>query len=306
MEQTIIDNGYATALRASERVAWTLDEVLPEGTVLGFDRPFLPDSLAGARALEFLSRDEQLALNQIRAHGYLATFGLVEEFILPFVVERLSDRVDAGLSEVLALLAFAGEEAKHIELFRRFRAAFERGFGQRCEVIGPASAIRDHVLGRSELGVGLLILHIEWMTQQHYLAMVRSDAALEPSFTRLLHQHWLEECQHARIDGWIVESVAACSSSEQRAEGFADYVRLLEFLASGLEQQVELDLGALERVTSRRLTDPEQARFRHVQRKAQQRTFLASGLEHPRVRSALEAVYPEGRAALDALVRRYG
>lgn len=306
MEQTIIDGGYASALRASEQVAWKLDEVLPEGSVLGFERPFLPDSLAGASALEFLSAPEQLALNQIRAHGYLCTFGLVEEFILPFVLERLSERVNARLNELLALLAFAGEEAKHIELFRRFRAAFERGFGQRCDVIGPASAIREHVLGRSELGVGLLILHIEWMTQQHYLAMVRSDAALEPSFTRLLHQHWLEECQHARIDGWIVESVAAGSSSEQRAEGFADYVRLLDFFAGGLDQQVELDLEALERVMSRRLSDPERARFRDVQRKAQQRTFLASGLEHPRVRSALEAVYPEGRVALDALARRYG
>jgi hypothetical protein len=306
VEKTTIDKGYADALRASERVAWRLDEVMPEGTELGFDRPFLPEGLAGVRALEFLSGAEQLALNQIRAHGYLTTFGVVEELILPFLVERLSNRVDAGLSEVLALLAFAGEEAKHIELFRRFRAAFERGFGQRCEVIGPASAIRDHVLSRSELGVGLLILHIEWMTQQHYLAMVRSDAALEPSFTRLLHHHWLEECQHARIDGWIVESVAAGSSNEQRAEGFADYVRLLEFLAGGLDQQVELDLGALERVTSRRLSDPERARFRDVQRKAQQRTYLASGLEHPRVRSALEAVHPDGRATLDALVRRYG
>lgn len=306
MEQTIIDSGYESALRASERVAWRLDEVLPEGSVFDFERPFLPDSLVGASALEFLSAAEQLALNQIRAHGYLCTFGLVEEFILPFVIERLSERVDARLSELQALLAFAGEEAKHIELFRRFRAAFERGFRQRCEVIGPASAIREHVLGRSELGVGLLILHIEWMTQQHYLAMVKGDTSLEPSFARLLHQHWLEECQHARIDGWIVESVAAGSSSEERADGFGDYVRLLEFFSGGLDQQVELDLEALERVTSRRLSEPERSRFRDVQRKAQQRTFLSSGLEHPRVRSALEAVYPEGRTALEALARRYG
>lgn len=306
MKQTITDSGYASALRASERVAWTLDEVFPEGAQLGFERPFLPDSLAGANALEFLDGAERLALNHIRAHGYLCTFGLVEEFILPFVLERLSRRVDAGLSEILALLAFAGEEAKHIELFRRFRRAFEAGFVGRCEVIGPASAIREHVLGRSELGVGLLILHIEWMTQHHYLAMVRSDASLEPSFSRLLHQHWLEECQHARIDGWIVESVAAASSPEQRAEAFADYVRLIDFLASGLDRQVELDREALERVTSRRLSDAERSLFLDVQRKAAQRTFLASGLEHPRVRAALEAVHPEGRSTLDALVRRYG
>jgi len=296
---------YESVLRASERVAWKLEEVLPDGVTFGFDRAFLPEALAGARALTFLSEGEQRTLNQIRAHGYLCLFGLVEEVILPYLLERLGDRLDAELHEIHALMAFASEEAKHIELFRRFQRRFEQGFGERCEVIGPARAIREHVLGRSELGVGLLILHIEWMTQQHYLEMVKGDTSLEPSFSRLLHQHWLEECQHARIDGWIVESLAAAATPGQRAQAFADYVGLLAFLEQGLDQQVELDRDALERASRRTLSDSERERFRDVQRQAQWRTFLGSGVAHPRVRAAIEAVYPEGRSSLDALATRY-
>jgi hypothetical protein len=153
--------------------------------------------------------------------------------------------------------------------------------------------------------VGLLILHIEWMTQQHYLEMVKGDAALEPSFARLLHQHWLEECQHARIDGWIVESVAAACTPGQRAQAFADYVSLLSFLEQGLEQQLELDREALERAIGRQLSLAERGRFLDVQRPAQWRTFLGSGVAHPRVRAAIEAVYPAGQSSLDALVTRY-
>jgi hypothetical protein len=305
MQARIERSPYESALRASQRVAWKLEDVLPEATRFGFERPFLPEALAGARALSFLDEDEQRALNQIRAHGYLCLFGLVEEFILPFVLQRLSARLDAELPEIEALMAFAGEEAKHIELFRRFQRSFADGFGARCEVIGPARAIRDHVLGRSELGVGLLILHIEWMTQQHYLEVVHGDASLEPSFARLLHQHWLEECQHARIDGWIVESVAAASSPGQRAQAFADYVGLLSFFEQGLDRQVELDREALERVIRRALNEAERERFRDVQRQAQWRTFLGSGVTHPRVRSAIEAVYPAGSSSLAALAARY-
>ncbi len=38
-----------------------------------------------SQLLGFLSAREKLLLNHIRAHGYLSMFGLVEEFILPFI-----------------------------------------------------------------------------------------------------------------------------------------------------------------------------------------------------------------------------
>ncbi|HYO93501.1 MAG TPA: hypothetical protein VER33_03270 [Polyangiaceae bacterium] len=299
-----MENKYEAALRISERVTWNLNDVLPEDAKLDFGQPFLPEALVGARGLEFLSDPERRTLNQIRAHGYLCAFGLIEEFILPFVLERLQARVDGEMSETRALLAFAGEEAKHIELFRRFRRVFERGFAHRCEVIGPASAIREHVLGHSQLGVGLLVLHIEWLTQHHYLAMVRNEGGLEPSFRKLLHEHWVEECQHARIDGWIVEAVAAAASEEERARAFADYVKLLSFLDQGLSQQVDLDLDAFERA-ARPLRAEERVQFRAAQWQSQRRTFLGLGVAHPRLRAAAENVHAASGGVLNELGRMY-
>lgn len=296
---------YASALRASEQVAWHLDTVLPADARFDFSRPFLPESLVQAETLPFLDARERRVLGQIRAHGYLATFGLVEEFILPFVIDRLSRRVRAEPTEVRALLAFANEEAKHIALFRRFQDAFERDFGHRCEVIGPATAIRDHVLARSELGVGLLILHIEWMTQRHYTEMVRGREDLEPSFRRLLHQHWLEECQHARIDGWVVESVAAEASWHERNAAFRDYVDLLAFFDGGLESQVAMDIDALERATGRRFSGSERDTLTRIQHGAQRRTYLGSGATHPRLRAAVRAIEPTALIELDCLGRLY-
>jgi hypothetical protein len=296
---------YASALRASEAVAWTLDAVLPLDARFDFSRPFLPEALVQAERLAFLDEHERRVLNQIRAHGYLCTFGLVEEFILPFVLDRLVLRAEAEHTEVRALLAFANEEAKHIELFRRFRDAFTRDFGHRLDVIGPSAAIRDHVLGKSVLGVGLLILHIEWMTQRHYVDMVRGRNELEPSFRRLLHQHWLEECQHARIDGWIVDAITQGASARERTAAFRDYVDLLAFLDAGLEQQVALDLDALERVTDRRFSAAEREELTRVQHAAQRRTYLGSGVGHPRLRAAVQSIEPTALIELSCLGRLY-
>ena len=110
---------YDSTAAASERVAWRLDDVLTEDAAFDFSRPFLPERLAEARALSFLSRDEQRVLNHVRAHGYLCLFGLVEEFILPYVLDQARARLDAPSDEIRSLLQFASEEAKHIALFNR-------------------------------------------------------------------------------------------------------------------------------------------------------------------------------------------
>ena len=48
---------------------------------------------------------------------------------------------NADDDRVRAMLNFAAEEAKHIQLFKRFHAAFTAGFGIDCEVIGPPEAV---------------------------------------------------------------------------------------------------------------------------------------------------------------------
>ena len=132
---------YDAVLASSQRAAWQIDDVLPPEAELDFTRRFLPDALARTAGAAGLSDAERLVLNHIRGHEYLAMFGLVEEFILPFVLDHARPLLNGDDYRVRALLQFAGEEAKHIQLFRRFRDTFRRGFGEDCAVIGPAEEI---------------------------------------------------------------------------------------------------------------------------------------------------------------------
>src|SRR4026207_2428999 len=171
---------FQAALDASNKINWNVEDLIGGDNRLDFSKPFLPESLARVELLDFLSPGERLVLNPIRAHDYLYTFGLVEEFILPFVLDQARPLLRGNDARIRALLNFAGEEAKHIELFKRFREDFLRSFGTNCEVIGPPEAIAQAVLSKHPLAVALVILHIEWMTQLHYMESVADDRSLDP------------------------------------------------------------------------------------------------------------------------------
>lgn len=170
---------YQQVLTNSERVNWRVEDIIGGNKRLDFDRPFVPESLARVKPLAFLNPKEQLLMNQIRGHGYLYLFSVVEEFIVPFVLDHARSRLNGDDSRTRALLHFADEEAKHIQLFNRFREEFEAGFGTPCEAIGPGDAIAGAVLNHSPLAVALVILHIEWLTQTHYLESVEDDQTLD-------------------------------------------------------------------------------------------------------------------------------
>src|SRR3954447_18339639 len=159
------DFSYEATLASSLRAQWALDDVLRTDQELDFSRSFLPDSLARTAALGSLTALEQRTLNQISAHQYVSIFSLVEEFILPFLFDHARQGLGSDVWRVRAIINFAGEEAKHIQLFRRFHAAFVRGFGVDCQTIGPSEAIGAEVLRHQPLAVGLLVLMLEWMTQ---------------------------------------------------------------------------------------------------------------------------------------------
>jgi hypothetical protein len=119
-----------------------------------------------------------LIVNHIRSHSYLYLFGFVEEYIVPFVVEHVKGRIHTAAPEELrALLNFAEEEVKHIELFQRFCAEFRAGAGYTCEVFGSPEVVAAAILSKSPLGAVLSILHIEWMTLLHYVSSVRGNVA---------------------------------------------------------------------------------------------------------------------------------
>jgi hypothetical protein len=289
------DFNFASVLASSARAAWQIDDVLPEGAALDFTRPFMPENLARTAAAQGLGDDERRVLNQIRGHEYLVIFGLVEEFILPFVLDHARPQLNGDDARVRALLGFASEEAKHIDLFKRFHARFVEGFGSECGVIGPPEAIGAEVLRHDPLAVALVILMIEWMTQSHYLDSVRDDGGLDPLFKSLLKHHWMEEAQHAKLDTLMVEALAEGRSEAEIQAALDEFLEIGMFLDNGLKAQAGLNLDALEAATGRRLGDDERAALLEQQHQALRWTYLGSGLTHPKFVATLAAMSPAAR-----------
>jgi P-aminobenzoate N-oxygenase AurF len=292
---------YEGVLATAQRVNWKIDDIIGDGKRLDFDRPFMPEALAGVRKLDFLSPDEQRTLNQIRGLGYLVMFGLVEEFILPFVLDHARPRLAGDDYRTRALIQFASEEAKHIQLFKRFREEFDAGFGHRCEVIGPPEAVAAKVLAHSPLAVALLTLHIEWFVQQHYLESIKDDQDLDPQFKSLLKHHWMEEAQHTKLDTLMVEELAAATAPEDIRKAVDEYLEIGAFIDAGIQQQAQLDLDSLERATGRRLSAEERERFSEAQLKALRWTFLGSGITHPNFLATVGKLGPGLREKLEAV-----
>lgn len=207
---------------------------------------------------------------------------------------------------VRALLQFAGEEAKHIHLFKRFREEFEVGFGMSCAVIGPPEAIAQAVLAHDPLAVALAILQIEWMTQRHYLDSVKDDQDLDPQFKSLLEHHWMEEAQHARLDTLMVEALAEGRSRQGVETTVEEYIEIGAFIDDGLKAQTQFDLEAFERATSRRLTVSEREEFVEVQTQANRWTYLGSGMTHPNFQATLQSLLPEARERVEQIAPVFG
>ena len=302
---TVPKYSYPAILKDAARVNWQVEDLIGPHRPLNFSRPFLPEALVQAQ-MPGLSANESLALNHIRSYSYLHLFGLVEEFILPLVVDHAKTLGCNDIEATQAYLGFAAEESKHIRLFRQFAAAFEAGFGHRCEVIGPPQAIADFVLSHSPLGVALVTLHIEWMTQRHFLESVRGQQdALDPQFCRLLKHHWQEEAQHARLDALMVESMAQSLDANAIAAAIDDYIAIIRYLDQGLNAQVQLDIASLERATERTFSADRRDEIERIQARSYRNAFLIAGMTHPNFEQTVQALSAAGYAQIAALAHEF-
>jgi hypothetical protein len=290
------DFNYQATLASSLRAQWQLDDVLREDQELDFSRNFLPESLARTAQLSGLNAFEQKTLNQIAAHEYLCMFGVVEEFILPFLLDHARPHLLDDDWRVRALLNFASEEAKHIHLFKRFHAAFVRGFPVEVQMIGPSEAIGAEVLRHDPLAVGLVILMIEWMTQQHYLGSIKDDGDIDPLFKSLLKHHWIEESQHAKLDTLIVDALAEGRSEAEIDKAIDEVFEIAMFLDGGLKAQAEFNIAALEKAINQTVLNREEIIAQ--QHQAGRWTFIGSGLVHERFKATVENISPKAAARL--------
>jgi len=292
---------YQETLAASVKANWRIEDIIGGDKRLDFTKPFMPESLARVESLDFLNADEKILLNQIRGFGYLYTFGVVEEFILPFVLDHVRPHLNDDDYRTRALLQFASEEAKHIHLFKKFAEEFKAGFVTNCETIGPAEEIGKAVLAHSSLGVALVILGIEWMTQEHYLESVRDDENLDPQFKSLLRHHWTEEAQHTKLDTLMVQALTDNLSAREIEKGISDYAAIGALIDGGIPQQVKFDLQALQRAAGRNFSKAEEDQFRAVQTQAQRWTYLGSAMTHPKFLETVGEISPGARTQIEEM-----
>ena len=292
---------YQTALANSEKIGWRVEDLIGGDKKLDFTKPFLPESLAQVKQLSFLSPAEQITLNQIRGHEYLSMFGLVEEFILPYVIDQARPQLSGDDYRVRALLQFAGEEAKHIHLFKQFQQEFVEGFETKCDFIGPAENVTRFVLSHGPLGVGIAILHIEWITLRHYIEGVRDNQDLDPQFKSLLKHHWLEESQHIKLDTLIVDELVANTRPEDIDEAFKEYAEIGGFIDNGLKQQAEFEVESFVRATGRNLSKSQRQELIAAALKGMRWTYLGTGMTHPNFLATVEAIKPEARKQIEEM-----
>ena len=309
MTATIINNTqtYEQALHRAAKVNWRIEDIIGGEKRLDFTKRFLPEVLAKVNDIQCLDQREKRVLNQIRGNSYLHIFGLVEEFIVPAVINHVETTGLADITATQALLHFAEEESKHIRLFRRFAEEFEQGFGSRCDCIGPVSELAGAVMQHRPLGVMLIILYIEWVTQYHYLASVRDNysESLDPQFCSLLRHHWLEEAQHTTLDTLMVQQLADSLDPAEVAAGVEDFFKIIDFINGGLMMQVQLDLDALSRATGRTFTEVEKQEIQSIQARSYQWTFIGLGITHAKFVESFTQVSPGSQARLTEVAQKY-
>ena len=298
---------YESALKNAAKVNWHVEDIINDKKRLDFSKRFLPETLANVNNISCLTDQEKLLLNQIRGNSYLHIFGLVEEFIVPTVINHVNER---GLEDIVAtqaLLHFAEEESKHIELFRRFAEEFEIGFGSRCDCIGPVQEIAHAVMKYSPLGVILVTLYIEWMTQYHYLESVRDNYIdnLDPQFCSLLKNHWLEEAQHTHLDTMMLQQRINNLDATSIATGVEDFFKIVDFLHGGLMMQVKLDIESLSRVAGKTFTQKEIQEITSVQEKSYNWTFIISGITHRNFIRTFNEISPAHNGRLTDTAQKY-
>lgn len=289
---------YATCVRNSEKVAWRVDDVMPASAKLDFSRPFLPSALTGSDKLPFLSGDEQLLLNHINGHAYINLFAFVEEYIVATAVNHAQAEMFGDHSAIRALVRFAEEEIKHQELFWRYLAAFQRDFKHPCQVLGSAAAVAQVILSKSPMAVMMVTLHLEIMTQAHFTESIGPDSNVDPLFARLLKHHWIEECQHAKIDALELEKMLAVSSVEQIQKAFADYLELIDAFDGLLSQQAAMDKDSLSGALGRTFDAGESEQILKAQHQGYRRTFLVSGMVNPSFAQVLKRMDGDGAASI--------
>ena len=294
---------YADIVTASERVAWTVDQVFGDRRFDASQR-IVPDSWADTGHLAFLNPREQLVLNHLRAFSYAHLFGNFEEFIPLHLVEIAERDWHGDRAYLRALFRFGDEEIKHQELMLRAEAVLEASCGHAfARHFDPEkrriAAFTQAVLSFPPLARFVLLAALEWGTQRHYVQSVKqSGESADPLYVDLLRYHWVEESQHIQTDVLEIERLARAMSAAELSAMFDHVLALAGLVDEVFVGQVAQEVATFERLTGRRLSEPERASLNESLCRSMRAIFADVGLSHPRFQRLVLSLSREGAAKL--------
>lgn len=272
------------------------------GGQVDLTRCFLPEALAGAPMARTLDAPDAVRLNQIRAASYLHLFRLLEEVLGAAARARAVDgtEVQEQLAPILRLDAF-----DHGSLFGAFLADFARVFPVSHRRVGWPFALESSAGSAVPHALLVLALHLKLVTQQHYLACVRGDQALDPSFVRLLREHWVLECGGARSCNSLVEIQAKLAGilPGRIPSTLRDYKRMILAIEDVLERQGALDVETLEDARGAALGSGGMRKaILALEVGSHRKTFLTMGIVNAAFVYAMRSLGPTAPAMLAGVV----
>lgn len=289
---SISASGYEHCVDVSERVAWKVNDVFPIGASLNFGKSFMPGGMWQGKTLSCLSDEEKRKLNQIYGNSYRYLFYFVEAYIIAMAMEHARAELYGDDHTLRAMLRFADEEVKHQQMFQRFGEMFDSGFGSSCDLVESPQAVAEVILSKSPMAVLLVTLHLEIITQTHFVDSMRESDEIEPLFKSLFRYHWMEEAQHAKLDVLELKKLSEGASDEQLQTAINDYFDICGAFSGLLAQQGKLDIASLARATGRTFTAEEHAEIEAAQRRSYHRAFLYDGLTSPQFIEFLREHFP--------------
>jgi hypothetical protein len=297
---------YAECLQNSYRVNWKIADVIA-GRHFDPSRAWLPARLSGAARVSCLSPAEKLKLSQVEMGSYAHLFGFVEEFIAPKMLTLAEDFALDGREAFDALVNFAAEEVKHMNLFREVRVSVDGTLGFPLALLPGAKEVARVVLGKHTGAVLLLTAAIEWLTQLHYLSCFDRDETLDPFTRHIFKSHWLEESQHARMDHLETVRAFQSMSDDEKDRAVDDLIELVAAVDGLLQTQARLDVDNLQACLWRRLSAAERQEIEAAVLAAKRYTFIESGVTHPNFQELVGLVTTPAQqqkmqVALDALL----
>jgi hypothetical protein len=295
---------YPSIVATSEKVAWTVDAIVRDRH---FDttKRIIPESWVRTGHLAFLDAQEQQTLNHIRAFGYVHLFGNYEEFIPLHLAEIAQQDWHADRAHLRALLRFSDEEMKHQQLFLRAETVLEVSCGYTFgRYFDPnkdrVTAFTQAMLAYPPLPRFLLLAAFEWGSQRHYVESVRDHpgAGSDPLYVDILQYHWMEENQHTKTDVLEIAQLARAMRPDELRTAFDHIQGLGDVVDATFVGQVEQELETFQRVTGRRLAEPDTTALREALTQSMRAIFAEVALTHPNFKRVAMELSKKGAAKL--------